>query len=194
MYANINRNYISNSPNIVDSFIYALKKLKEKISAKFSNITQKEEHSIEVSDINDAYIDDNSIEESYIEDTSVDESYINELIIDLKNSFNDIGEILFEIDFLEEEYYDFSSIRDMAFYILDNNLLKQIDLVRDLLNSFYDAALSKNKLSPEEYDDKYEKFSLELINVEQVFYTEICEPSKKYDEKTLSEITNAFLG
>ena len=36
--------------------------------------------------------------------------------------------------------------------------------------------------------------SNDLIEVEQVFYTKVCEPSEYYDEETLSEITNGLLG
>lgn len=36
--------------------------------------------------------------------------------------------------------------------------------------------------------------SNDLIEVEQVFYTKVCEPSEYYDEETLSEITNDLLG
>lgn len=36
--------------------------------------------------------------------------------------------------------------------------------------------------------------SNDLIEIEQVFYTKVYEPSEYYDEETLSTITNALLG
>ena len=54
--------------------------------------------------------------------------------------------------------------------------------------------MSKAYLSSEEYELKYEEFSLRLMDVEQFFYTEICEPSEHYNEKALSEILNGLLG
>lgn len=51
--------------------------------------------------------------------------------------------------------------------------------------------MDKNFL--EEYAEKQEEFSLFLAKYEQKFYTEICEPSEYYDEKTLSGITNSLL-
>lgn len=97
--------------------------------------------------------------------------------------------------FFKDEYYDFFSIKDIIFYILDNKtLLNNISLFKDLINSFYNLVLSKKDFSNEEYDLKYSEFSSQLVDVEQSFYTEIYEPSENYNEETLSEISNSLLG
>ncbi|WP_407381549.1 hypothetical protein, partial [Methanobrevibacter sp.] len=109
-------------------------------------------------------------------------------------SFNNTENILYNLDFFEEEYYDFSSIKDIAFYILDNkSLLHHISIVRNLLNSFYDLVQFKKDFSNEDYNHKYKEFSSELIDVEQLFYTKIYQPSQNYNEEALSEISNSLL-
>ena len=98
-------------------------------------------------------------------------------------------------DFFEDEFYDFSSIKDITFYILDNkSLLHHISMIRGLLNSFYDLVQFKKDSSNEAYEQKYHEFSSELVDIEQSFYAEIYEPSENYNEETLSEISNSLLG
>ena len=164
-------NYIINieyskSKNIYDSFINAIKELKEKIYSNVENIIVQK-----------------------------DEPSLDELIGNIKYSFNNTENILSNFDVFKEEYYDFSSIKDMAFYILDNkSLLRHISIIRNLLNSFYDLVQFKKDSSNEEYEQKYEEFSSGLVDTEQYFYTEIYEPSENYNEETLSEISNSLLG
>ena len=123
------------------------------------------------------------------------DSSLDELIENIKDSFNNIEYILSNLEFFEEEYYDFSSIKDMAFYILDNkSSLHHISIISDLLNSFYSLIQFKKDSSNDEYNQRYEEFSCELIDVEQSFYTEIYEPSEKCNEGALSEISNSLLG
>ena len=161
VYFNMNNGYVS---NIYDSFINALKELKEKIYSNVENIIN-------------------------------DKPYLDELIENLKDSFNASEDILSHLDFFKDEYYDFSSIKDMVFYILDNKtLLNNISMFKDLINSFYNLVQSKKDSSNDEYDLKYEEFSSQLVDVEQSFYTEIYEPSENYNEETLSEISNSLLG
>ena len=81
----------------------------------------------------------------------------------------------------------------MAFYILDNNLLNQIPIIRSLLKSFYNLVQFKKDASDEEYKQKYEEFSSELINTEQLFYTKIYEPTENYNEEVLLEISNSLI-
>ena len=80
----------------------------------------------------------------------------------------------------------------MVFYILDNNL-NQISMIRSLFKSFYNLVQFKKDASDEEYKQKYEEFSSELINVEQSFYTKIYEPTENYNEEVLSEISNSLI-
>ncbi len=165
VYSNLNKGYVSNPRNIYDSFINALNELKEKIILNVENILVQK-----------------------------DETSLDELIENLKDSFNNTENILYNLDFFEEEYYDFSSIKDIAFYILDNkSLLHHISIVRNLLNSFYDLVQFKKDFSNEDYNHKYKEFSSELIDVEQLFYTKIYQPSQNYNEEALSEISNSLL-
>lgn len=166
VYFKINTEYISNPGNVYDSFINALKVLKEKIYSNVENIIVQN-----------------------------NEPSLDELIDNLKDSFNTAENIVSNLDFFEDEYYDFASIKDLVFYILDNkSLLKNILMFKDLLNSFYDLVQFKKEYSNEEYGIKYEEFSSQLVDVEQLFYTEIYSPSENYGEETLSEISNSLLG
>ena len=166
VYGTISNGYTNNPSNVYDSFINAFRELAKKI---YSNV------------------------ESILIQNN--EPSLDELIENLKDSFNDAENILSNLDFFEDEYYDFSSIKDMAFYILDNkSLLHNISIVKGLLNSFYNLVQSKKNASCDEYKLKYDAFSSDLIDVEQLFYTEIYEPSEKYNEEALSEISNSLLG
>lgn len=123
------------------------------------------------------------------------ESSLDELIDNLKDSFNDAENIISNLDFFEDEHYDFSSIKDMAFYILDNkSLLHNISIIKALLDSFFDLVQFKKDASSEEYKLKYNEFSCDLIDAEQIFYTGIYEASEMYNEEALSEISNSLLG
>ena len=66
-------------------------------------------------------------------------------------------------------------------------------MIRCLLNSFYNLVQFRKGSSNEEYEQKYEEFSSQLVDIEQSFYTEIYEPSENYNEETLSEISNSLL-
>lgn len=156
--------YISQGSKFYDSFVNALKKLKEAIS---SNVKKIVVHEAEQSS--------------------------TKLVFEIKESFESIEDILGKSPFYEEEYYTFSSIKDMAFYLLDDeSLYIHLDIILDLISGFIDLVQIK-KVDLEEYIDKQEEFSLVLSNHEQKFYTEICEPSEYYDEETLSKITNSLL-
>lgn len=158
-------NYISQKPNFYNSFVNALKELKEIISSKVKKIVQNERQSS------------------------------SQLVLEIKESFVSIEDILSKSPLLEDEFYTFSSIKDMSFYILDDkSLYDYLGMILDLITNFFDIIqikMDKNFL--EEYAGKQEEFSLFLAKYEQKFYTEICEPSEYYDEKTLSGITNSLL-
>ena len=121
-YGNINIEYISNSQNVFHSLFNVFKELGEEAYSKISDFIKNKVLSIQNEDI--------TIE---VDEFSINDLIIVDLIADLKNSFKEIGDILLDLDF-EEEYYRFSSIRDMLFYILDNeSLWKHMSLVKDLL-------------------------------------------------------------
>ena len=110
----------------------------------------------------------------------------------MKDSFNNVENTLSHLDFIEEEYYDFLSIKDMVFYILDYGLIEHISLFECLLGSFFEV-ISLKLNSSKDYQIKYDEFSSELIDVEQFFYTEIYEPSENFNEETLAQISNLIL-
>ena len=153
-----------NSQKTYENFLNILNELKEKILKSLDGIITK------------------------------DEEKLNNLIIDLKESFETVTENLREIKFYEEEYYDFFSIKRMAFYILDNKeLFEQLPSIRTLINSFYKLIQKKTASNNENYLEEHKHFNSELVAYEQFFYTKICKPSENYDEKTLSKITNALI-
>lgn len=158
-------NYISQGSNFYNSFVNALKELKEIISSKVRKMVRNKEQ------------------------TS------SQLVLDIKESFVLSEDILAKSPFFEDEYYAFSSIKDMSFYILDDKTLyNHLEMILDLITNFYDIIQIKmDKNVFEEYVEKQEEFSLFLSKYEQKFYTEICGPSEYYDEKTLCEITNSLL-
>lgn len=142
----------------------------------------------------DVFIEVKEIISSNVQKIVHKEPSLDQLIINLKDSSNDAEHLLGKLDFLEKEYYDYSSIKDMLFYILDDkSLLNHISLFKDLFNSFYNLVISKLELSEDDYEKKYDDFASELIVFEQKFYTSICKPSENYDEEILSEISNSIL-
>lgn len=122
------------------------------------------------------------------------ECFIDELIIEIKDYFNSMENILEQfIEIFEEEYYYFTSIKSMLFYILDNKeSFNYLEYVINLFLSFYDLIQLKSSDSSE-YKIKQNSFDLEIDSFEQKFYTEICKPSEYYDETVLSSITNSLL-
>ena len=74
----------------------------------------------------------------------------------------------------------------------DNGKLINIEQMVECLNALHEENQSLKK----KIDIMADAFaqSNDLIEVEQVFYTKVCEPSEHYDEETLSSITNALLG
>jgi len=70
---------------------------------------------------------------------------LDELIFDVKYSFETTEEILHGLNF-EDEYYDYSSIKNIAFYILDNHLFQYISFIKDLISSFQTIVLDIENL------------------------------------------------
>lgn len=157
-------NYILDNQQSYSNFINLFKELNEKILKSIEKITSK------------------------------NENLLNKLIIELKESFESLSKILREIKLYEDEYYDFFSIKRMAFYILDNKeLLNQLPSIKKLMNLFCNLIQMKTKLDEENYLKEHKEFNMKLVSYEQYFYTKICEQSENYDEDTLSKITNTFI-
>ena len=105
-FSSLANDYISNSKDIPQNIITIFKKLFGKIYSNFEKI-------ISLSN----------------------QSSLDELIFDVKYSFETTEEILYGLNF-EDEYYDYSSIKNIAFYILDNHLFQYISFIKDLISSF----------------------------------------------------------
>lgn len=160
----VQSDYISQGSKFYDSFVNALKKLKETISSNVKKIVVHEE----------------------------EQSSTNH-VLNIKESFESIEDILGKSPLYEDEYFTFSSIKDMAFYLLDDEALYvHLDMILVLISGFIDLVQIK-KANFNEYVEKQKEFDLLLSKYEQKFYTEICEPSEYYDEETLSNITNSLL-
>lgn len=110
----------------------------------------------------------------------------------IKKLFENVEDILLKLIPSSDEYYDFLSIEDMVFYILDYGLIEHMSLFEYLLGSFFEV-ISFKLNSSKDYQIKYDEFSSGLIDVEQFFYTEIYEPSDNYSEEALTQISNWIL-
>ena len=164
IYDTLNWGYNYNLGNIYDSFINTIHQLKEIICINIENIIiHKDEPSLE------------------------------EFIKNIKDSLKTTENILLNLDFFKEEYYDLSSITNMIFYILDNkSTYNNLSILKNLFNSFYNLIKLKKDCYEEEYEIKYNKFTSQLIDTEQIFYNKIYQPSKNYDEKVLTKISNSL--
>ncbi len=148
---------------VYDSIVYALEKLKEFINSNVEKIVHKDDQSID------------------------------ELILDIKKSFESIEDILLNEPIYENEFFSFSSIKDMAFYILDDySLLNHISMIKELVHDFFKVIHFK-KEDLDKYEKQFDDFNSSLSSYEEKFYTEIYTPSEHYDEETLAKITNSLL-
>lgn len=119
---------------------------------------------------------------------------IDRLNSEIKESFEEIDDMLYQIANLKKEYLNFLSIKRTTFYILDNKTLYcHISSIEKLFDSFYNLIYLKNTLSEKEYDKFNSKFNRELLKFEQHFYTMVCKPSENYNEDVLSSIINSLI-
>ena len=119
---------------------------------------------------------------------------IERLISEIKESFEEIDDMLYQIANLKKEYFNFLSIKRITFYILDNETLYcHISSIEKFFDSFYNLIYLKNTLCEEEYDKINSKFNKELLKFEQNFYTSLCKPSENYNEDVLSSIINSLI-
>lgn len=160
---NCQENYLCQGINLYNSTVNALKKVVKKVYSEVEAIFNKEETNISV------------------------------LISGIKKDFESIENILGKSPLYEYEYIKFSSIKDIAFYLLDDSLFSYLYMVIELMDSFYEIIQVKKDKNIEDYELKQEEFSLLLFKHEQKFYTEICKPSEHYNEETLGKITNYLL-
>ena len=110
----------------------------------------------------------------------------------IRNSMDEITEILAPIESLKDEFSDFLSIKIMIVYLLDNLklFLKNISFVDNLLLNFFEL-INKKLQSDNEYVNYYNAFSTFLENQKVIFYLEIFHYSGEY-EKGILKINNLF--
>ena len=93
-----------------------------------------------------------------------------------------------DIDFRYDEYYNFSSIKNMVTYIVSDveKYLKYSSFIMILLTDFNN--LLDGQINPN-YENIYKKFDIELYKQEDIFYTEIFEYTYEHDD-LIDKVTN----
>ncbi|MBQ9161463.1 MAG: hypothetical protein IJ122_09125 [Methanobrevibacter sp.] len=154
---------------------YALNTIYERIQNVFENIKPQKDMSID--DVVKLYAHD----EIFLMDLKT-----------IRNSMDEITEILAPIESLKDEFSDFLSIKIMIVYLLDNLklFLKNISFVDNLLLNFFEL-INKKLQSDNEYVNYYNAFSTFLENQKEIFYLEIFHYSGEY-EKGILKINNLF--
>ncbi len=118
-----------------------------------------------------------------------DDIDFSDFIISIKTSLNEISNLIDQIDFEYDEYYNFISIKKMINYIV-NSLEKYYQyyyFLVTILKSFKNLIIKEIQLN--DYKEEYEKFDLFLYEQEDLFYTEIFDFDSKYDD-AIDKITN----
>ena len=155
-YATVNVNN-----NIIDDFLDIFKKFYNSVKGKF---TKNEEISFE----------------EFINRYSEDKEFLDYLDF-VKISLNEISDVMEQINFEYDEYYNFASIKRMITYIIDNpeKYFHYSYFIVVLLKNFIDLIIKERQL--EFYKEEYEKFDIFLYEKEDYFYTEIFDSDSKYD-------------
>ena len=107
----------------------------------------------------------------------------------IKISLNEISNIIEQIDFEYDEYYNFISIHKMISYIVGDieKYFKYSSFILLILTEFKD--LMDKKRIMRNYKKEYEKFDDFLYEQEDYFYTEIFDRDSKYDD-VIDKVTN----
>ena len=163
-YATVNGNN-----NIIDDFLDIFKKFYHSVKNKFTK--------------NDGM----SLDE-FINKYSGDDEFLNDLE-SIKSSLNEISEMMEQINFDYDEYYNFASIKRMSTYIVDNleKYFYYSSFIVLLLKNFNDLIVKERQL--DDYREEYEKFDKFLYEQEDYFYTEIFDDDSKYDQ-AIDKVTN----
>ena len=126
--------------------------------------------------------------EEFINKYSEDKKFLNDLE-SIKSSLNEISEMMEQINFDYDEYYNFASIKRMITYIVDNleKYFYYSSFIVLLLENFNDLIVKERQF--DDYKEEYEKFDTFLYEKEDYFYTEIFDSDSKYDN-AINEVTN----
>ena len=121
-------------------------------------------------------------------DKYYDDDFLNYLN-SIKISLNEISNIIEQIDFEYDEYYNFISINKMIIYIVSDvkKYFKYSSFILLILTEFKD--LMDKKRIVRNYKEEYEKFDNFLYEQEDYFYTEIFDQDSKYDD-VIDKVTN----
>ena len=126
--------------------------------------------------------------DEFINKYSEDKKFLNDLE-SIKSSLNEISEMMEQINFDYDEYYNFASIKRMITYIVDNleKYFHYSSFIVILLENFIDLIVKERQF--DDYKEEYEKFDTFLYEKEDFFYTEIFDSDSKYDD-TVDKVTN----
>ena len=118
---------------------------------------------------------------------SNDKNFLNRIEC-IKSLLDDTADLMRNLNFPHDEYYNFMSINNMITYIVSDvkRYIKHSLFVLSLLNDFNNLI---DNINNKEYDIIYEEFDIKLDNHEDYFYTEIFDGTHDYDELTV-KVTN----
>ena len=163
-YATVNGN-----TNFIDDFLDIFKEFYNSVKDKF---TRNDEMPLD----------------EFINKYSEDKKFLNDLE-SIKSSLNEISEMMEQINFDYDEYYNFASIKRMITYIVDNleKYFYYSSFIVLLLENFNDLIVKERQF--DDYKEEYEKFDTFLYEQEDFFYTEIFDSDSKYDD-AVDNVTN----
>lgn len=164
--------YINANVNVnADDFLSLFRKLYNFIKDKFHKKEPDEELSFE----------------ELVEMYSKDNDFLNKLDY-IKTSLEEIDELMEDVNFTYNEYYNFLSIKDMITYIASDvgKFIKHSQFIITLLTAFNGLMDSQDD---SDYGAIYQKFDKGLYQKEDIFYTEIFESSHEYDD-LIDKVTN----
>ena len=163
-YATVNGNN-----NIINDFLDIIKKFYNSVKNKFTK-------------------NDEMTSDEFINKYSEDKEFLKHLNY-IKVSLNEISDIMEQIDFKYDEYYNFLSIKKMIIYIVNDfeKYFKYYNFMVNLLKNFNDLIIKENQL--EDYMEEYKHFDDFLYKQEDFFYTEIFGSDTKYND-SIDKVTN----
>lgn len=164
--------YLNANVNVnADDFLSLFRKLYNFIKDKFHKKEPDEELSFE----------------ELVEMYSKDNDFLNKLDY-IKTSLEEIDELMEDVNFTCDEYYNFLSIKDMIIYIVSDTakFFKHSHFIITLLMAFNGLMGRQDEL---DYESIYQEFDKWLYEKEDIFYTEIFEYTHEYDE-FIDKVTN----
>ena len=124
---------------------------------------------------------------------SHDDAFLNDLSY-IRDSLSEIAYMLAPIESLENEFYNFLTIKRMIDYLLNDIKLFLIHLrfIEKLLFNFFNL-IHQKLLKNDEYENEYVSFLTFLNNQKDFFYTKVYIYSGEFED-TIIEINNILWG